>query len=74
MIQVKRKAYGIYTVKLDVPEQVLLRKIGESYSLPLHEAMGAVVFRGMESISKLIVKADRHNGSTNDHSQDDLGG
>ncbi len=74
MIHVTRKTNGTYTVKLDAPEQILLRKIGEAYSLSLREAMESVVLRGMESIGKLIVAAGQYDGSTDDHSQDDLGG
>jgi len=58
MIHVEQNTDGSYTVKLDAPEQILLRRIGKAYALPMREAMGSVVLRGMESIGKLIVKAD----------------
>ena len=55
MIQVTRKTNGTFTIKVDVPEQVILRKIAEAYSIPIRTAMGSCVLRGMESISKLIL-------------------
>ncbi len=57
MIQVTRKTNGTFTVKMDRPELIILRKIAEAYSIPIRDAMGSCVFRGMESIGKLIVQA-----------------
>jgi len=59
MIHVERNTDGSYTVKVDAPEQILLRKISKAYAIPIREAMGAVVLRGMENIGKLIVNADQ---------------
>jgi len=59
MIHVEVNTDGSYTVKLDAPEQILLRKISKAYAIPMRESMGSVVLRGMESIGKLILNADK---------------
>jgi len=74
MIHVKQQPDGSYTVKLDAPEKILLRRIGKAYALPLPQAMGSVVLRGIESIGKLIIAADGKKDDTQETEKPDTGG
>ena len=56
MIHVEKHTDGSFVVKLDVPEQVLLREISVGYSFPQREAMAAVIYKGIEVVGKQLVK------------------
>ncbi len=74
MLEIDEKAPGIFDVKMGTPEMHIVRKIAAAYSFNDATALTAIINRGMDSLSKHVSKVDKHNGSTDDHSQDDTGG
>ena len=54
MISAKRVLGSKYTVKLDVPDESVIRAIATGYSISREVALVAVINRGMDSISKQL--------------------
>ncbi len=62
---------GGYRIAFTKVEQSLIRRLAVAYSIPFKAMVIACMNKGMDVIGKQVKDTDRHDGSTDDHSQDD---
>lgn len=74
MIQVQRHVLGYYVVTMDKPDYKSIRRLADAYGIPFNPMLVGCINKGIDVISKQVAAINRHDGSTDDHSQDDVGG
>jgi hypothetical protein len=52
MIIVEERTSGAYVLSMDPPERVAIAEIAVTFSIPKEEALIAIIYRGMDSITK----------------------
>lgn len=54
MITVRKNKFGAYILELDTPERVVIAEIAVGFSIPIEDAVAAILYRGMDSIGNQL--------------------
>ena len=74
MIKATQGKDGVVTLTLDIPDRIAIRKLAGAYAIPFDAMLVGCINKGIDVIGQQVKQADDHDGSTDDHSQEETGG